>query len=239
MYSTCFCPLQRKRKRREIAKRSSLFVPPVNTNVQCPSEKPRSNLPWNFYIFNDLVWLWQAVKRCDLFLLLHLRHCWLACLHLRQTFCQIPIHLNCTTLSAPVDDLLPYPSLSASPLPLCFRRHACWSDLDTDQTAFHLQGNSWLRNQFWSWARSRKGKGSACFAYPKNCFIVYPCANFLLLDSSDAKHRIFVEPSPLSSLKTIPQLKNIWKKHTGWCSHLKACRVIIQKVFEPSRSSFE
>lgn len=47
---------------------------------------------------------------------LRLQCCWLVCLHLRQTFCQIPIHLNCTTLSAPVDDLF----FRISPPPLCF-----------------------------------------------------------------------------------------------------------------------
>lgn len=55
---------------------------------------------------------------------------------------------------------------------------------------------------------------------PKNVFIVYPRSRpeqTSWCERSDAKHRIFVQPSPLSSLKTIPRLHNIWKKHEGGC----------------------
>lgn len=60
---------------------------------------------------------------------------------------------------------------------------------------------------------SERSKGlERCFAYPpppqKKMFSLFTRAPDLnkLPCASDAKHRILVQPRPLSSLKTIPQL---------------------------------
>lgn len=139
------------------------------------------------------------------------------CLHLRQTFCQIPIHLNCTTLSAPVDDLF---TESHHCLFVLWRAH--WDDVDTDQTAFSSQRKLIItQSAFFPLSLKKKtdlvlrketeGKWT-CFAFAKNVFIVYLC--MLQKHSSwsqcyNPKHRNFALPNPMSSLKTAPRMNNI------------------------------
>lgn len=82
---------------------------------------------------------------------------------------------------------------------------ARWKDLDTDQTASHLWGNSWLHNQFWSWAHIKKGAND--LKVVKYLVIVYSCSRpeqTSLCKGSDAKHMIFclAKPSELTKHKT-------------------------------------
>ena len=86
------------------------------------------------------------------------------------------IHINCTTLSAPVDDLLPELHSDERHRSLyCFRRHISQSDLDTDQNCFLSPREPVITQSVLKLRQFLESKSGfeGCFAYPINVFIVY------------------------------------------------------------------
>lgn len=178
---------------------NGLFVPHVNRDTSnFPAEKRDSNLPRNFYIFNDLVWLWHAAMIC---------------------FCCFPCHiLNTADLRIYTSDKHFVRSQFILIAPLCQRllmifyrtlhsmfhrrlfvldwRVGC-SDLDADQTTFHL----WelvITQPFWCRAHSWKG-AQACFASLRKCF---NCLHVLQKQTNRCQTRV-------------PHLHSIWEKQVG------------------------
>lgn len=121
--STCFCP---RRKGRQTAKKETACLFPSSTHKRPISLRGNRSLI-SRAISTFLMILFDYDKLLNALIYFHFFSPVTSPALLTHVFTpqtnilsDLPIHPNCTTLSAPVDDLLPYPSLSVPPLSLLF-----------------------------------------------------------------------------------------------------------------------